>query len=539
MKWKRLSKRSVSIAVCECNSVLRQGSFLYNAALYLSAFVILVAVVSIVIAVKRILNINFWLAVLITVLTVHFASKVIRRFRHRSDQARAQARTKAAFAKRLADNQAAKQPAMNDFARALGARKPGIALIRPFPPRNLSSIRSRIGGLPDLPKSIAWPRVASDSDRRVAKGGIPLHFLAQLDFSELPRVDARLPSSGILMFFAHLDEELGWSGSKNSVRAIFDPRSEGSRASPPSSITPVFDGRDDFHNDFGIEGDLCNTTLQEWPFIVAIVETIPGPAFSDSEALYPALLLQRSICETEYLVSQFDGKVSSQFSANVVHTSELGWTTGNANASGTTLTKLAFAEVFCHLRLCELLVRRLINLLNRYEQNALALISTGKALLDKLSHSNLNAAASHEHLENWVTEVVRAQISGVDVPQALKGALLQFVAECGSVVIDKTHIHEKNFAFAAAAHVLKRSDWGIHSSDDDESIAFFHQCLGHVWTAQGQPKDSDNALCLLHLKSDYGLGLLICDVGSIQFWITPKDLEAGDFSNVWATTQGH
>ncbi len=494
------------------------------------------------VAMALVLHTGFLFALLVVVLSLYCGGKILRRVMPsvaNAGESSRDARVKAAQAKKLADNQAAMQPARVDFASALENQKRGIALIRPYPPRNLPSSRSRIGGLPDLPRSIAWPRVSQDNDRRVKKGGYPLHFIAQRDLSELPQIDSPLPTSGTLFFFAHLDEELGWSGSKNSVRVLFDPQSEGHRVPPPDSITPVFDGGSDYQGDFGIDGDIHHTILNEWPLITAPVETIPGPAFSPSDSLYSALLHQRSILETEYLISQLNGKVPCQFSASVVHTSDLGWTTGKIYEDGTKPTKLAFEEVLCHLRICELLVRRLINMLKSDEQNSSHLTNDGMELLDRILHSSQESASLHVLLETWIANIVRAQVKRADFSHALREALLQFVAECVGTGIDTRQIHDKIFEFAAAAHVIKRSAWGMYSSDDDESIAFFHQCLGNVWTAQGRPVESDQDFCLLHLKSDYGLRLPICDVGSMQFWITPADLAARNFENVWGTTQGY
>jgi uncharacterized protein YwqG len=67
--------------------------------------------------------------------------------------------------------------------------------------------RSRIGGTPDLPAGMAWPK------RK--KGSLP--FLAQLDLEEMaPHVSAGLlPASGYLWFFY---DTVGWSGGE------YDPK---------------------------------------------------------------------------------------------------------------------------------------------------------------------------------------------------------------------------------------------------------------------------------------------------------------------------
>jgi uncharacterized protein YwqG len=53
--------------------------------------------------------------------------------------------------------------------------------------------RSRLGGDPDLPPTLAWPQIQ----------GEPLVFVAQLDLAELARYEAatELPRAGLLSFF--------------------------------------------------------------------------------------------------------------------------------------------------------------------------------------------------------------------------------------------------------------------------------------------------------------------------------------------------
>lgn len=59
---------------------------------------------------------------------------------------------------------------------------------------------SRIGGCPDMPKGMAWPR---SEDGKAA-----MQFVGQFDLSELAALDEEnlLPKDGILQFFLHEDE---------------------------------------------------------------------------------------------------------------------------------------------------------------------------------------------------------------------------------------------------------------------------------------------------------------------------------------------
>ena len=53
----------------------------------------------------------------------------------------------------------------------------------------------------------------------------PMHFLAQIDCAELPRVDPDMPSQGMLFFFAMNDEEQIWDTDEpqQRVRVLYAP----------------------------------------------------------------------------------------------------------------------------------------------------------------------------------------------------------------------------------------------------------------------------------------------------------------------------
>ena len=114
-------------------------------------------------------------------------------------------------------------------------RTPAIVLHRPYPPIRFPAVRSRLGGRPQLPDSFEWPW----SRRRE----VPLHFLAQIDCAELPRIDARLPTAGMLFFFASDDEERIWSDGapEDSVRVLYAPAvaADQPEREPPRELPPI------------------------------------------------------------------------------------------------------------------------------------------------------------------------------------------------------------------------------------------------------------------------------------------------------------
>lgn len=91
--------------------------------------------------------------------------------------------------------------------------------------------RSKIGGKPDLPKSVRWP---------IQDNGKHLAFLAQINFSEISNIELGFPNQGMLYFFYSEDQEF-WGCSQeraNDFRTIFIENIEDiERRSIPSSLT--------------------------------------------------------------------------------------------------------------------------------------------------------------------------------------------------------------------------------------------------------------------------------------------------------------
>jgi len=169
-------------------------------------------------------------------------------------------------------------PENHELDRLLDSlRIPAILLHRPYPPVGMPNLRSRLGGLPCLPAGIDWPMGVSQEDEAV-----PLHFLAQIDCSELPNIDHHLPKSGMLFFFGRDDEEQVWGyGGDPSAdgRVIYCPEvsiNQTVRAAPPN-LRPISDD----HGEYGLcrpwilpgeEGPKIHTS---WPLIALRWNTWP------------------------------------------------------------------------------------------------------------------------------------------------------------------------------------------------------------------------------------------------------------------------
>ncbi len=87
--------------------------------------------------------------------------------------------------------------------------RPAVGLV----PQKISSSElglgeSRLGGTPDLPPNLEWPRWSPSIPRKdkfarpwQPNGPAPLGLIAQIDLSSLPRIDDSLPHTGWLYFF--------------------------------------------------------------------------------------------------------------------------------------------------------------------------------------------------------------------------------------------------------------------------------------------------------------------------------------------------
>lgn len=115
-------------------------------------------------------------------------------------------------------------------------RQPAIWMRRTAMPRS----QSRLGGLPSLPSGTPWPR------QGVCK--TPLHFLAQIDLGALPASPltpggAALPQSGLLLFFADMEEDMVWGDDdrgtyEDATRVIHGP-APGPETAPPADMPEI------------------------------------------------------------------------------------------------------------------------------------------------------------------------------------------------------------------------------------------------------------------------------------------------------------
>src|SRR5688572_8421551 len=171
-----------------------------------------------------------------------------------------------------------------------GFAKPCIVLYRPWiPPLTASTRRpdgsvrrTKLGGLPNLSESVEWPY---GYDHYYAKKAIPLHFLAQIDCSELPALGRQLPASGMLYFFANTDDTADWgTHTPDDYRRVIyldDVPADVVPRNPPPNTPDI--GRqtrrrnfpDGFNDSYDPDNPLNGKIYFEWPVEIVAIDSYP------------------------------------------------------------------------------------------------------------------------------------------------------------------------------------------------------------------------------------------------------------------------
>ena len=142
---------------------------------------------------------------------------------------------------------------------------------------------SKLGGVPYFPKSMEYPTVCEGEF-----AGKPLFFLAQLNFSKLPKIDG-FPSEGILQFFAGCADDTVYGmdfddGCKqNGFRVIYHENitDDGSLIYSESDMPDFGDGEEylPFKGEFLLEAEtaaLMHLTAADYRFDKAVAMAYNG-----------------------------------------------------------------------------------------------------------------------------------------------------------------------------------------------------------------------------------------------------------------------
>ena len=391
---------------------------------------------------------------------------------------------------------------------------------------------------------------------------MPLHFLAQIDCTELPRIDARMPDTGMLFFFAREDEEKIW-GMPNEWRWIGyqavphdDCRviyvAEVARDQPircpPSDLPPINENWGTYNKvlpnkpgpSVHLAWPLFATTFDTWPDSSAF-----DPPMEDDRDKYDphveAARIQSFFAATGFARRQEKPAEWQQdvFPAKPFRRPEI-------VPVGSMMYELAYAvadRALRHLRFHsspdgEAIVDAARNWLEMgREIGAEQIVPTDKmaefgAWLDRFSQPTAadydppprtEQQARQEWFENRpLTSKIRC-----DMPNIFSFAIRRVIsrlANSPAAAMVPADIYD-----AVASYFLPF----------DNRLALTHQMLGYAPATQEAMRLGSDALCLLQLGSDPGVEMMFGDVGEASFWITSEDLAQGRFEEAWVTLQGH
>ena len=421
--------------------------------------------------------------------------------------------------------------------------KEAIMLARTWPISGAVEGRSWFGGAPLLPSFMAWPTLPASR--------APLHFLAQIDCAELPRVkegDA-MPEDGLLLFFAYIDEDMFWHEVEGSAQVKYVPaqdipknpaqlpaeladifRKPGHRTYPRWPITPHL-AQSFCWSDRDPKGSHKVATSAQKE---AISKFLPEPSQTK-----PAQLLEERFmrdAETGDVLKDSEGKPKKQLGlARDLRKAGFPFCGGTMirfvseyHAQLSHLIKEAQSRKrFIESKLGTEAKKDQVRTIQALDAE-IAQFSKALSLLGRVS-DRLTAFGDLKHVperearffEKWLEEMNVRRYP--EVYSSLRNVLISMTREAATDRRLRAVLPQALFDFfdAELRPNAARSQ---------------HMMLGHPQFRTNSTQGP--GLRLLALDSDGGLDFMFCDAGMVEYWIQPGDLARRDFSQVVALTAG-
>ena len=421
--------------------------------------------------------------------------------------------------------------------------KEAILLARTWPITGTVEGRSWFGGAPLLPSFMAWPTLPASR--------APLHFLAQIDCAELPRVNGgdAMPEDGLLLFFAYVDEEMIWDEDDGSAQVKYVPAQDIPKnpAQLPAELADIF-------------GKPGHQTYPNWPITPHLTESFcwndrdPRGSHEIASAAQekaiskflpepsqtkPTPLLEQSFArdaETGDVLTDSEGKPEKQLSlARDLRKAGFPFCGGTMNRF-----VLEYHAQLSHLIEEAQSRKRFIEnkLETELKQDQVRTVQTLDAKITQFSKAlsllgrvsdRLTAFGDLEHVpdreakffEKWLEEMNLRKYP--EVYSSLRNVLMSMTQE--AVTDQKLRA------------VLPQALFDFFDAELRPNPARSqHMMLGHPQFRTNSTQGP--GLRLLALDSDAGLDFMFCDAGMVEYWIQPEDLARRDFSQVVALTAG-
>lgn len=409
-----------------------------------------------------------------------------------------------------------------DHLRSIHERY-ALALIRPYPPRDLPKSRSHIGGLPSLPAGMSWPRAVND--RGCIPAGAPLHFLGQVDLGEQIWRPEHFPSSGTLLFFGALTDGYFW-GTENDTRVIYDPQSTGRSTHPPEDLECIDGGYGDYQQNFGGDDWMKCRIFPEWPLVGKRIKTMPAVNAFEANAFHSP---------------RYKGYFEAQ---NDFHAGEIARALGMALEDIEARKPPSLSEVLSDPGLPW--TPRYVALWARWMLQLKSGASSPEKLRPEIhawrvwADSEPPGSMSRRRADAFLAFLAEHGLSLESVDPNGR-IVLQLVSEAGADPALAACLPGKVYEFAEERHrPINRADRGRNYRKDKKTcwIVRPHQMGGHVPSTQDPWSVDSDLLCLMQFQTDSGLNLSLSDNGEADFMMKPEYLEQVDFSEVEAETRG-
>ncbi|SMX30720.1 DUF1963 domain-containing protein [Actibacterium lipolyticum] len=447
--------------------------------------------------------------------------------------------------------QEADQPS-GEIAALLDAQSvPGIYLRRLWPIGQEATGHSYLGGRPCLPSSIAWPLHGET--------GLPMHFLAQIDCSDLPKSEATsvLPAEGQLMFFADLDEEMVWEDTPDApaaTRVVYVPADQvtNQEAELPDLLPEINHAYGEPSGYFARKGV---KEYAKWPVTYHPVNTFsmspdqersnPDLASHAQQALNNQLsgLLPEQQNNTQTRLFSVDERPTE----NVHHLA--------TDDAGKPLKTVSFDPSSRGPRFpyCGAVIKGIgLALAQEVAQRQ----ETMKLRAPKNEEEQARNDATSRDLNDLLEEINKFCSDIADTPDKTP-----LEPEMRKAVIDwlQTQARHGKLGF----HIMAERAIGttlLQSAQKAVTDKSIRDCLGpevfscYAGTLAPSPNQSEHILLgatqsktnsteqggikLLTLDSDYGMGFMFCDLGMAEFWIMPEDLKELRFDRAYGATAG-
>lgn len=474
--------------------------------------------------------------------------------------------------------------------------RPCIRIHRPFPPPRTRTGRSKFGGLPTLPPGVEWP--CGRSFHQTGPQATPLHFMAQVDCAELPRVGDALPTSGMLFFFANMCDGGAWydqppDDCRKVIYAPDVPAEQPLRMPPPD--LPLIEPRADqwglpygYSNGHLPDDPLTGKVFFDWPMQFVAIDSYPAESAARETTEWAALAAlwtaraevdaafmkewgpaDEGAMGTVYHDRSFDRMRDHLFRAvNIVPPGAPAtrprmrkhWRDIDAQTGGSFPPTAVFASVIATT--VDAYLRRETTENRRHHQQYTR--ATLWVRLRKLFGLPTDPAyfKDLQVVRNEATEWLRyTRALGPDHP--LDGETRERFLAWLDGLFDRNWrltpdrqeprlISSIAYVFDAAMHRLAQlsaADAAIRSCFPEalyetyfrsSYLGFYHhQMLGYFPSAQEPRPIDDPMVPLLTLSYDMMPGFYIGDVGEMQFFIKDYDLRDRNFAFVEVQMQGH